>query len=159
LVQTGKGERKYIRVLDKCDMLFRIMNGPIQNNERAPFGKLDIDNNTNKDNYTNDNKVALSLIFEREIQTNNLKEKEKFISYWTEKNIKGTKERWQMEKTFDIKRRWKKWTDNCKEWGIEEKKKPYYFDFPLVKKDGKWFAIDDGIWKNFAGDEKDIIWK
>lgn len=33
----------------------------------------------------------------------------KFISYWTEKNSTGTKQRWQMEKTFEVRRRLVTW--------------------------------------------------
>ena len=41
-------------------------------------------------------------------------EKEAFILYWTEKNHNGKKERWEMQKVFDIKRRWGTWTRNKK---------------------------------------------
>lgn len=102
---------------------------------------------------------TLLEIFEKEIKTDNLKEKQKFISYWTEKNTGGKKERWQKQQVFDIKRRWATWTQNTKEWGKEEKKKPYYFDDPVVEKHGKKYVINDGEWKLFAGDEKDIVWK
>lgn len=37
------------------------------------------------------------------------KEVDKFVDYWTEPNGTGTKERWQMEKTFDVQRRLKTW--------------------------------------------------
>jgi hypothetical protein len=39
-------------------------------------------------------------------------EYEKFYNYWTEKNAKG-KERWEMEKFFDIKRRIATWLGNA----------------------------------------------
>lgn len=35
----------------------------------------------------------------------------KFISYWTEKTLSGKKERWQTQKTFEIKRRLITWFD------------------------------------------------
>lgn len=44
----------------------------------------------------------------------------KFINYWTEKNSTGTKERWQMEKTFEIERRLNNWLSKIKDF-----KKPY----------------------------------
>jgi hypothetical protein len=91
----------------------------------------------NKNN--NKEEITLLNIFNKEIQTENLKEKNKFLDYWTEKNIKGTKEKWQMEKTFDVKRRWSKWLDNIKEWSTKGKeeapstigKNPYYGEIPL----------------------------
>ncbi|MDA3814937.1 MAG: hypothetical protein PF549_01055 [Patescibacteria group bacterium] len=36
----------------------------------------------------------------------------KFISYWTERNKSGTKQRWEMEKTFEVKRRIGTWLSN-----------------------------------------------
>lgn len=38
----------------------------------------------------------------------------KFSAYWTELNGAGTKMRWQMEKTFEIRRRLKTWFDRAK---------------------------------------------
>lgn len=37
---------------------------------------------------------------------------DKFVDYWTEPNPSGTKVRWQLEKTFDVKRRLKTWFNN-----------------------------------------------
>lgn len=42
-------------------------------------------------------------------------EMNKFIDYWTEPNATGKKARWQMEKTFDVKRRLIRWFGNSKE--------------------------------------------
>lgn len=38
-----------------------------------------------------------------------------FISYWTEPNKSGTRQRWQTEKTFEIKRRLATWFNRSKE--------------------------------------------
>ena len=46
-----------------------------------------------------------------------------FIDYWSESNINGSKMKFEMQKTFDIKRRILKWTSNQKEWNVEKKKK------------------------------------
>ncbi len=46
-----------------------------------------------------------------------------FIDYWSESNINGSKMKFEMQKTFDIKRRILKWANNIKEWGLEKKKK------------------------------------
>ena len=35
-----------------------------------------------------------------------------FVSYWTEPNASGKKQRWQLEKTFDVKRRLGTWLRN-----------------------------------------------
>lgn len=39
-------------------------------------------------------------------------EVKKFVDYWTERNKSGTKERWQMEKTFELKKRLERWFSN-----------------------------------------------
>ena len=95
---------------------------------------------TNKNHLLNKKeaeKEQLSFLqlFNIKIETTNEKEKEKFISYWTEKNLNGTKERYQMQKTFDIKRRWNGWLAKVQEWGFKkngviektkEKRSPFY---------------------------------
>lgn len=45
----------------------------------------------------------------RELAENELA---KFVNYWTEKNHSGTKERWQLERTFEVKRRLATWFSN-----------------------------------------------
>lgn len=42
-------------------------------------------------------------------------EVQKFILYWTETNHAGTKQRWQMEKTFEIKRRLVSWMSRIRQ--------------------------------------------
>ena len=46
----------------------------------------------------------------------------KFVSYWTEPNPSGTKQRWQMEKTFELKRRLGTWFRNIKSFSSKETK-------------------------------------
>lgn len=47
----------------------------------------------------------------REALINELK---KFVTYWTEPNKSGTKVRWQLERTFDVKRRIVTWLSRSK---------------------------------------------
>jgi hypothetical protein len=49
---------------------------------------------------------TLLELFEQEIKTDNLNEKDKFLDYWTAKNRDGRKELWQKKEVFDVKRRW-----------------------------------------------------
>ncbi len=49
------------------------------------------------------------------------KEAEKFIRHWTEPNKSGTKVRWQLEKTFEIRRRLNKWQENAEKWNTGPK--------------------------------------
>ncbi len=46
----------------------------------------------------------------------------KFISYWTELNSTGKKERWQMEKTFEVKRRLSTWFSKSKQFSGKKSK-------------------------------------
>lgn len=43
------------------------------------------------------------------------KEFKKFILYWTEKNKSGTKQKWQLEPTFEVKRRLANWLGRMKD--------------------------------------------
>jgi len=46
-----------------------------------------------------------------------------FLSYWTEKNRSGNKMKFELEKTFDIKRRLLRWQKNSKKWSTSNNKK------------------------------------
>lgn len=61
----------------------------------------------------------LETIFIQTIQTIDKDMQQEFLDYWTEKNPGGKKERWQMEKVFDVKRRWGTWTRNAKKFNKE----------------------------------------
>jgi len=52
--------------------------------------------------------------------TNEIK---KFILYWTEPNKTGTKQRWQMQRTFEVKRRLLTWIQNIRPTGREKETK------------------------------------
>ena len=102
-------------------------------------------NNTNYNTYKNNNKISKDIlldektkksfleIFQEKILENNeflekVKTKfeitneslkssaENFLIYWTEKNENWRKERWQMQKTFDIQKRFFMWLSNEKKW-------------------------------------------
>ncbi|MFA5185387.1 MAG: hypothetical protein WC551_02780 [Patescibacteria group bacterium] len=45
----------------------------------------------------------------------------KFIAYWTERNSTGKKQRWQMEKVFDIRRRLTNWFSKSKDFSKNPK--------------------------------------
>lgn len=53
-----------------------------------------------------------------------LREIKKFVSYWTEKNKSGTKERWEGERFFDLNRRLATWFSNYEKFAPEKDKKP-----------------------------------
>ena len=41
---------------------------------------------------------------------------QEFVDYWTEKNISGKKMKFEMQKTFDIKRRLARWVKKSEQW-------------------------------------------
>ncbi len=71
---------------------------------------------------------------------------------------------WANSRNLDyaIETVFKKWPEINKLKPKEKKKKPYYRGDPMVwsKSKQKWFVINSsGDWLEFAGDEKEIIWK
>lgn len=51
------------------------------------------------------------------IDSDNLKKEwQNFILYWTEQSSNWKKEKWEMQKTFDVQRRFHKWLDNSNKW-------------------------------------------
>lgn len=51
------------------------------------------------------------------------KEMMDFYLYWSEKKPNWKKELWQMQKTFDVNRRFHKWLENKNKWESKEKTK------------------------------------
>lgn len=49
------------------------------------------------------------------------KEIDKFVFYWTESNKSGTKQRWQLQKTFEVKRRIRTWLANTRDFNNKNK--------------------------------------
>ncbi len=94
-----------------------IKNNGIIKNDDTPILKNDdyniINKNTIKDN-----------IYKREINFKNLvlnysydkKMLSDFLDYWTEPNKNGSKMRFEMEKTWDLNKRLKRWNKNSKKW-------------------------------------------
>lgn len=66
------------------------------------------------------------LSLNEEILKNEFK---KFILYWTEKNKSGTKQRWEQQNTFEVKRRLATWLEKMKDFKIAENKKDYKVAF------------------------------
>ena len=56
-----------------------------------------------------------------------------FISYWTEKNKSKTKMRFELQQTWDTKRRLKTWSENNKKFGKNEVKKDALETWSVLK--------------------------
>ena len=93
---------------------------------KKPKGRIKKNlNHNNTSNNTTINHISLReqrfkndvSLLDADLNTQN-----EFISYWTEKNSKGTKMKFEMEKTFDISRRLVRWQSNSKKWNTQKSK-------------------------------------
>lgn len=153
ILQDGQhgGDRKYVRLLPKCDGLFRKLNEVVEKTERDSFRKLNIDNNTSTDNETKDKggqskltpSETMSLLvesvaknegemFEKAIEwavekfrvdeRTAREEIKRFVLYWTEPSRGGKKVRWEMQATFEVGRRLMTWFRNASKFRGKEDK-------------------------------------
>ena len=98
-----------------------------QSNRNQTAIKTQTKTNNNDNNDNNDNKeqefinkvLAEGLKFVPVVAPDIIDD---FCNYWTEKNIAGKKMKFEMQQTFDIKRRLSKWLKNQKDWNIKTKK-------------------------------------
>ena len=74
--------------------------------------------NKNKEIIINNNISQRQACFDKEVfnlePDNNTSRK--FILYWSELNRSKTKMKWELEKTWDLKKRISRWKDNQKKW-------------------------------------------
>ena len=75
-------------------------------------------------------------------------DKENFFLYWTEKNTSGSKFRAEMEKTFSIPLRLKRWSSN--NFNKQKSRFPDYFDSLLMKR------MDDSSKKEYEQHLKNL---
>jgi hypothetical protein len=75
------------------------------------------------------------IVKKKAVKVENLSDEQinNFIYYWTESNEGGKKMKFEMQKTFDIKRRLVKWRDNNIEWGKTGKKANDSFESKFKK--------------------------
>lgn len=94
-----------------------IKNNGITKNDDTPIIKNDEDNNTSINITRNIN--IRKIDFELEVKLNtefDYNTKIEFINYWTEQNRSNTKMKFELEKTWDTKRRLERWNKNSKKW-------------------------------------------
>ena len=131
-----KKEKKLLKMEDKKYELDDGMQNDIPNGnpvkvrlDKVSIGKVSL-NKLNKeggeltpskemnlfleDNGNYFNELLQSIVEKTGILENSVrKELISFISYWTERNKSGTKQRWELEKTFELKRRLNTWFRNA----------------------------------------------
>ena len=77
------------------------------------------DNNLNNDNNDNKEQKFINLVLAEGLKFTPMVAPDvidDFCNYWTERNLNGTKMKYEMQKTFDIKRRLQRWIKNQQEW-------------------------------------------
>ena len=64
IIQNAKngGDRKYIRLLPKCDGLFRKLNEVVSETKQVSFRKLNVDNNNINNNYINNKEKKIVIV-------------------------------------------------------------------------------------------------
>ena len=92
------------------------LEGIFKNDERGIIEK-NKDNNTSS-NIKNNINIRKLKFEEKVFQVTDISKDElqNFVDYWTEQNPKGTKMKFEMQKTFDINLRLKRWIFNSKAW-------------------------------------------
>lgn len=86
----------------------------------------EVETNNNKEIIINNKKNMNTRAqeFTEEVFMSNLSSElcQEFIDYWTEPNTSKTKMKFELERTFDIKRRLTRWSKNDKKWNQKESK-------------------------------------
>ena len=105
------------------DNIYKYFKTSIKETSKLDLKKLETNNtkvikNKNKDISIREQKFSEEVYFSN-LSTEVCKE---FVDYWTEKNKSGTKMKFELQKTFDIKRRLSRWAKNDKKWNTNTSK-------------------------------------
>ena len=73
-------------------------------------------------------------------------ELEKFISYWTELTKSGNKQRWELEKTFEVKRRLATWLDHFLKYNNNKGNNSNDNNYRRLLHDGSYAINRFGVW-------------
>ena len=90
----------------------------INNNDKTPINKIVKDNNTSINNTSINNISNRRNEFVFEVLSFDYDESilNGFVDYWTEPNKSKSKMKFELEKTWETKRRLKTWANNQKKW-------------------------------------------
>ena len=108
--------KKGTKEIDK--RYLQLCNGGINKNVNTPINKNVKDNNTSINNTSTNNISNRKNEFVFEVLTFDYDESilNGFIDYWTEPNKSNTKMKYELNKTWETKRRLKTWANNQKKW-------------------------------------------
>ncbi len=132
-------QSKSIKASENAKKRWNNANAEQTHSERNAIKLNEIKLDKNKSNKIKSNNIEKRVSeFKNSVINNNMdisnKHKLEFIDYWTEPNKSGTKLRFELEKTWSIDRRLKRWSNssfNKKEDGI---KFPDYYDIHFAKR-------------------------
>ena len=105
------------------DKIINFLKTSCQKNTKLDVKKLETNNNkqikNKKDILTREQE------FTEKVFMSNLSSEvcQDFVDYWTERNTTGTKMKFEMQKTFDIKRRLSRWVKNETKWNTTKTSK------------------------------------
>mgnify|MGYP003630129166 CR=1 FL=1 len=104
------------QIIERRIYLNKLNGGITKKNERGIIKKVE-DNITsiNITSSINNRKLLFEeLVFQVDDVSNDIKKE--FLNYWTEPNQSKTKMRFELERTWDLNRRLKRWVSNSKNW-------------------------------------------
>tara|TARA_R100000781_G_scaffold539_5_gene906 strand:- start:2073 stop:2702 length:630 start_codon:yes stop_codon:yes gene_type:complete len=105
---TKEIEHRYIKILK---------GGVVEKDK--PLLKKTLKNNTKNNNNINDNNIIIreqKFLNDVSLLDYDINLKKEFTDYWTETNKSGSKMKFELQKTFDIKRRLARWCKNDQSW-------------------------------------------
>ena len=105
-------------VIERRIGIYEIMDTP--HNQKPKDINTSNNNTINKLTIKKENFIesVLNLAYSEQILSD--QESEKFIEYWSEPNKSQTKMRWELEKTWDLNLRMKRWSRRQKEWNSKK---------------------------------------
>jgi len=136
-IEVSYTYKKGTKEIDK--RYIKILKGGIKENNKGGIKENFKDNNTSN-NITSINSISNNMIKFRKMKFGtevsqlsaelqmSVDMANEFLEYWCEANKSKTKMRWELEKTFDISLRLKRWLKNQKNWnkGFNGKEKEKY---------------------------------
>jgi hypothetical protein len=95
----------------------QLCGGGINKDIKEPINKIVKDNNTSINNTSNNIYIReQKFLNDVSLLDYDISIKKSFTDYWTETNKSNTKMKFEMQSTFDIKRRLARWQKNDKAW-------------------------------------------
>lgn len=109
----------------------RVLKSAFKKTEKLLLGKVKgrVKENLKHNNTVNNsikNNISLreqKFVNQVSLLDFNIDIQKEFVNYWTEQNSSGSKMKWELQKTFDIKRRLARWEKNSKKWDTKNSKK------------------------------------